>query len=429
MTAINRRRFLQLFGAGAATAASSLAYGHAMHDSGNKAQRVVVIGGGFGGSTCARYLRHFDPDLEVTLINPSDTYTTCPFSNLVLGGERDLASITHDLSQLEHHHGVRLVQRWVESIDADGHRVVLDDGSAIGYDRLVVSPGIDLRWDAVEGYDQAAQEAMPHAWRPGEQTLLLRRQLEAMSDGGVVVIAPPANPFRCPPGPYERASLIAHYLKHHKPRSKILILDAKDAFAKQGLFQTGWETLYPGMIEWVPGIEGGTVERVDAATGEVFTPSGRYRGDVVNLIPPQHAGAIARNTGLTDDSGWCPVNQQTFESLQIPHIHVIGDASIAGAMPKAGFAANSQAKVCAAAVVAALHGFDPTEPSWSSTCYSLVGPEYGISVSAVYRLDNGSIVASEGAGVSPGEADDHFRQLEAVYARGWYDNITAEMYG
>lgn len=428
MSSCSRRRFLQLVGVGGAAAASSIAFGHAVHPPGGKARRVVVIGGGFGGSTCARYLRHFDADLKVTLIHPSDTYTTCPFSNLVLGGERDLASITHSLSHLEHR-GVRLVHRWVESIDPDGHRVVLDDGSTVGYDRLVVSPGIDLRWDAVEGYDQAAQEAMPHAWRPGEQTLLLRRQLEAMPDGGVVVIAPPANPYRCPPGPYERASLIAHYLKYYKPRSKILILDAKDAFAKQGLFQAGWEALYPGMIEWVSGIEGGTVERVNPATGEVFAESGRYKGDVVNLIPPQQAGVIARNAGLADGSGWCPVNQQTFESRQVPHIHVIGDASIAGAMPKAGFAANSQAKVCAAAVVASLRGFDPAQPSWSSTCYSLVGPEYGISVSAVYRLDEGAIVASEGAGVSAAQVDDGVRQLEAVYARGWYDNITADMFG
>jgi sulfide dehydrogenase [flavocytochrome c] flavoprotein subunit len=299
------------------------------------------------------------------------------------------------------------------------------------YDRLVVSPGIDLRWDAIEGYNKAASTTMPHAWKAGEQTTILRKQLEAMSDGGVVIIAAPPNPFRCPPGPYERASLIAHYLKHNKPRSKILIFDAKPKFSKQPLFEQGWRALYPGMIEWISEPEGGAIDGVDVKAMAIKpTFAEPQQGDVVNVIPPQKAGAIAEVAGLTDDSGWCPIDQRTFESRVQKHIHVIGDAAIANPMPKSGFAASSQGKVCATAIVAGLSGQDMPEPSYVNTCYSLVGPDYGISVAAVYRLGDDGIAGVEGAGgVSPKDADSDFRLAESRYAVGWYQSITADIWG
>ena len=251
-----------------------------------------------------------------------------------------------------------------------------------------------------------------------------------MKDGGTVIIAAPANPFRCPPGPYERASLVANYLKKHKPKSKVIILDRKDKFSKQPLFVGGWEALYPGMIEWVSKSAGGTVTRVDTKAMEVENNNGfTYQGDVINIIPPHRAGTIAQRTGLADKSGWCPVNQTTFESKMHKDIHVIGDSAIAGKMPKSGYAAGSEGKVCASAVVAELGGLNMPEPSYVNTCYSLVGPNYGISVAAVYRLTAKGITPVKGAGGgSPKKVDDTFRNMEAVYAQGWYDSTVADMF-
>ena len=425
-TALTRRHFLL-----AGSAAGALASLPPIVRAGGSAGRVIVIGGGFGGATCARYLRRLDPALSITLVERDPQFITCPFSNLVVAGRADLAAITHSYAGLRAA-GVEVIHANVKSIDAEAHRIALEDGSKLPYDRLVVSPGVSLRYDATPGYDEAAAHLMPHAWKAGTQTLLLRDQLQAMADGGVVVIAPPANPFRCPPGPYERASLIAGYLKRHKPRSKILILDAKDKFSKQGLFQDGWDTLYPGMIEWVAGSTGGLVERVDAATRTLVTESGftEHTAAVVNFITRQHAGAIAHRADLVDDSGWCPVAAHNFASTRVPDVHVIGDAANAGAMPKSGFAANSQAKVCAAAIVSELSGRTPVEPSFVNTCYSLVAEDYGISVAAVYRAMDGKIAAIKGAGgVSPKTDDAAFRASEAAYARGWYASMASDIWG
>lgn len=424
---IKRRQLLEV-GGGAALLAG---LGLSLSARGAEGARVVVIGGGFGGATCARYLKRLDPALNVTLIERDSEYRTCPFSNLVLGGLKSMEDITHGYDGLRLA-GIEVIHDEASDIDPTARTVSLAGGDTLSYDRLVVSPGIDLRFDAVEGYDEAAAEQMPHSWKAGPQTELLRGQLEAMDDGGVVIIAPPGNPYRCPPGPYERASLIAHYLTRHKPKSKILILDAKDSFSKQGLFMAGWEQLYPGMIEWVRGSDGGIVDAVDAASKTLVTEAGftEHRGDVVNFIPPQQAAAIAVRADLADDTGWCPIDQFSFESTRHAGVHVLGDASIAGAMPKSGFSANSQAKVCAAAIVAALHEQTLPPPSYANTCYSMIGPEYGISVSAVYRLDNGSIASVEGAGgVSPAEADANFRAKEATYAQGWYDSAMADVFG
>ena len=306
----------------------------------------------------------------------------------------------------------------------------LADGTTLTYDRLVLSPGIDLRFDALQGYDEAASQKMPHAWKAGEQTLLLRRQLEAMEDGGVVAISVPANPFRCPPGPYERASLIAHYLKAKKPRSKLLILDGKDAFSKQRLFQNAWKELYPGLIEWVGLSQGGAVTSVDPATNTLVTDFAKYHAQVANVIPPQRAGRIAEIAGVTEKSGWCPIDPASCESRQVPNIHVIGDACIAGNMPKSAFSANAQAKVCAEAIVALLGGGTPQAPKLINTCYSLVAPDYGISIAGVYEAKNGLWTDIPGAGgTSPLDAPLDVRRQEAIYAQGWFETITGEVFG
>jgi sulfide dehydrogenase [flavocytochrome c] flavoprotein chain len=391
--------------------------------------RVVVVGGGFGGATCAKYLRRADPNLEVTLVEPHRQFVTCPFSNAVLVGLRDLASVTHTYDGLRQRYGVRLMHATVTALDPAGHQVTLDDGSTLMYDRLVLSPGVEMQWGALEGYDAAASEQFPHAWHAGAQTLLLRRQLEAMEDGGLVVITAPDNPYRCPPGPYERASLIAHYLKTHKPRSKLLLLDAKDTFTKQALFRGAWARLYPGLLEWVSGSQGGRVVRIDVPAGTVHTDFDEYKPAVANIIPPQRAAAIARAAGLDDSKGWCSVHPRTFESTVHAGVHLLGDAIIAAPMPKSAFSANNQAKVCAAAIVALLRGAAVAEPVLMNTCYSLVAPDYGISITGVYRVAEDKIAAVEGSeGISPVDAPNEVRHREAEYAQSWYANITADVF-
>src|SRR6478609_1477498 len=328
--------------------------------------RVVVVGGGFGGATCARFIRRIDPRIAVTLVEASPTFTACPFSNLVIVGLRDLKAQEFGYDKLAADQVTVRISP-ATAIDAQGRNVTLGNGASLPYDRLVLSPGIDIRWDALPGYTEAAAERMPHAWKAGEQTLLLRRQLEAMEDGGTVVISAPANPFRCPPGPYERASLIAYYLKTKKPKSKLIVLDAKDAFSKQRLFQNAWKELYPN-LEWVSLSAGGKVTAVEPATKTFVTDFGRHQAAVANVIPPQRAGRIAEPGGAADRTGWCPVDPTIFESKLQPNIHVIGDASIAGAMPKSAFTANAQAKVCAAAIAALLKGATPAEPKLINTC-------------------------------------------------------------
>jgi sulfide dehydrogenase [flavocytochrome c] flavoprotein subunit len=428
MNRISRRQFGRMVGAtGAVAALGTIGAPTPLRAAG---ARVVVVGGGFGGATAAKYLRLIDPSLEVTLVEANTTFHTCPFSNLVLGGVKQMEDIAHGYDALRSVHGVKVVHEQATALDPAAKTVALQGGDKLAFDRAVVSPGIDFRFDAVDGYSEQASETLPHAWKAGPQTALLRRQLVDMPDGGVVLICPPGNPFRCPPGPYERASMIAHYLKTNKPKSKVIILDAKEKFSKQPLFMNGWTELYGDMIEWRAVSAGGKISRVDAANRQVETEFGMEKGDVINFIPPQMAGRIARDAGLADAKGWCPVNQKTFESTLHAGIHVIGDSSIAGKMPKSGFSANSQGKVAAAAIVAALQGNEMVDPSYANTCYSLVAPGYGISVAAVYRYTDQGIVGVKGAGgVSPKEADAVFRQKEATYAQGWYDSITADMFG
>ncbi|WP_250152535.1 NAD(P)/FAD-dependent oxidoreductase [Ancylobacter radicis] len=393
------------------------------------APKVVVIGGGFAGASFARAIKREDPQIAVALIEPNAHYTACPLSNAVIAGLRDMEAQHFGYAGIEAD-GIVHVQQKAIGIDPEQRRVVLTDEVRLSYDRLIVAPGIDMRLDAIPGYDANAAERMPHAWKAGEQTLLLRRQLEAMEDGGLVVISAPANPFRCPPGPYERASLIAHYLKANKPRSKILILDAKEAFSKQRLFEAGWAALYPGMIEWVSLSFGGAVTEVDVATRTLRTEFGDHRAAVANVIPPQRAGAIAALAGVADRTGWCPIDPVTFESRLVPNIHVLGDAVIGGAMPKSAFSANAQAKAGADAVIALLRGRDPSAPKLINTCYSLLAPDYGISIAGVYSPKDGLLAEVEGAGgTSPLDASLAERAEEAAYGEAWFDTITAEAFG
>lgn len=418
----NRRRLLQAGAAAAAIVAMPSIVRSA------NAARVVVIGGGFGGATAAKYLRQGDPSLNVTLVQRDARFVTCPFSNLVIGGLRDINDIAHGYDALRNKHGVDVVIDEAVAVDPGKRTVKLLGGRTLEYDRLILSPGIDLRYDALEGYDEAAARVMPHAWQAGPQTALLRRQIEAMPDGGLVLICPPANPFRCPPGPYERASMIAHYLKANKPKSKIMILDAKGNFSKQGLFTQGWQALYPGMIEWLPAEGGGKVLRVDAGALGVETDFGLQKGNVVNVIPPQRAGRIAQLAGCTDDSGWCPIDTNTFESKLQPGIHVIGDASVASPMPKSATSANSQAKAAAAAIVSQLNGDPVTAATFANTCYSLVAPDHAISVTTVYANTAEGLEATSN-GLSPMDATEAERQLEASYTEGWYRGITLDAFG
>ncbi len=418
---LSRRDVARGIGASAAAAAlpcPSFAQG---------AARVIVIGGGFGGASCARTLRRLDAKLQVTLVEPNQVFTACPFSNEVIAGLRELSvqQFTYDRIAAA---GITVVSQAATKIDAQARTVTLADGNSLPYDRLVLSPGIDLRFDALPGYDEAASIKMPHAWKAGEQTILLRKQIEAMADGGTVVLAVPAAPLRCPPAPYERASLIAHYLKGKKPRSKILILDAKDGFSQQKLFEAAWKELYPGMIERIALSQGGRVTSVDAATNTIVTDFGNYTADVASVIPPQKAGRIAAIAGAADNTGWCPIDPVSFASKLVPNIHVIGDACIAGQLPKSASAAQAQGKACAAAVVNLIAGKPPEAPRLTGACYNTVAPGYAFSLSGIYQPRDGQFAEVEGA-TSPVNAPREERQREAERAENWFKTITVDTFG
>ncbi|MBK1707061.1 NAD(P)/FAD-dependent oxidoreductase [Halochromatium glycolicum] len=427
---LSRRRFLGAVGRTAAgTAAASLLGAPALLRADTPKARVVVVGGGYGGAIAAKYLKLAEPDLRVTLIERNPVYVSCPLSNEVLSGERDIDSLTFDYRGLSRR-GIAVMGDEIVEIDPEQRFVRGAGGARYNYDKLILSPGVAFDFAAIDGMSAAlADSTIPHAWKAGPQTLLLRRQLEAMPDGGVCAIVAPPNPFRCPPGPYERAAQIALYFSHHKPKSKVMIYDAKDAFSKQGLFQAGWKEHYGDMVEWVPAAGGGSIEAIDPDTMTLTGLVEDFRADVINLIPHQRAAQLAVDNGLTDASGWCPVDQQTFASTLQPDIHVIGDAAIAGAMPKSGYSANSQGKVCAMAVAAAINGESPPAPSYVNTCYSILAPGHGISVAGVYELKDGEIVSVPGAGgLSSPDADARTRAVEVQFALDWYRNITADMF-
>jgi sulfide dehydrogenase [flavocytochrome c] flavoprotein chain len=413
-----RRRFMGLMGAGGLSMTL-----HCRARSATAA-RVIVVGGGFAGSTCARYLRQGAPGIEVVLVDPDNHYVTCPMSNAVLTGLRSLKSITVTRDGLGRN-GVRYIRERVTEIDAQRLRVRLSGGSHLAYDRLVVAPGIRFLWGSPQGYDEAASQRMPHAWVAGAQTELLAAQLRNMRNGGVVAISVPAGPMRCPPGPFERASLIAAWLKQHKPRSKVLIFDANNHFPKQDVFQDFWQRLYPGMVQWIPVVENGEVQRVDPARMAFQTAGGEHTADVINIIPRQAPGSIAMEAGLASARGWCPVNPRTFESTLVPGIHVIGDACIADPMPKAGSAAHAQGKACARAVLEALAGRRAADASFESVCYSLVAAQEALSIHGSYR----SSAAGFQQWAAAGEISSPSGAQEALNARAWYDGIIADAFG
>ena len=423
MTQMTRRKFGTLL---ASTAAASTLAAPAVLSAAK--MRLVVIGGGPGGATTARYVAKGSKDVAVTLIEPKHHFTTCFFSNLYLGGFRTLDSITHSYGTLAAQYGVNMVHDVAVDVDRAGKKVKLGRGGDIEYDRLVVSPGIEMRYDTIEGYSAEASTMMPHAWQAGTQTATLKKQLEAMDDGGVVVVAPPPNPFRCPPGPYERICMIAHYLKANKPKSKIMVFDAKNKFSKQALFQEAWAAHYDGMIEWLPEEVTGGVKAVKADSMEVVLDDETVKAAVANIIPAQAAGIIAQRAGLTNDGGWCPIDPHSMRSKTDENVFVIGDASVASAMPKSGFSANSQAKVAANAILADLTGSKKFPAKFRNTCWSLVATNDGVKVGADYKGGDAKIEVTSKFISKTGEAAD-LRAQTAEEANGWYAGITKDMFG
>jgi NADPH-dependent 2,4-dienoyl-CoA reductase/sulfur reductase-like enzyme len=391
--------------------------------------RVVVIGGGAGGATCARYLaKQSGAALAVTLVEQQARYTTCFYSNLYLAGWRDFASLVHGYDGLGAA-GVRQIQARAVGVDPVAKSVRLESGERIAYDKLVVAPGIDLRYGSIAGYGEDAAQAMPHAWKAGAQTRLLRSQLEAMPDGGLFVITAPPEPYRCPPGPYERASLIASYFTQTKPRSKILILDAKDSFSKQALFEEAWNTRYKGMLEWVPGALGGTVTAVDPTAMTITTAAGDvHTADVANVVPPQAAGRIAHQAGLVDDGGWCPIVPASVRARNQPDIHVLGDAAIATPMPKSGFAANSQAKVVAMTICSELTGSRSFPTRYRNTCWSSLAADDTVKIGANYEPREDKFESVDSFVSKVGESRE-VRVANRKEADAWYESITADIFG
>lgn len=419
MGALTRRRFLTVSGLGLGALAGGGLAGCAASMKGDFAPksgpRVVVIGGGWGGATAAKYVRLLDPGVEVILIEPGRRFVSCPFSNLVVAGVRTIDSLTMGYDGLRQR-GVRIIHETASAIEPDTKRVRLGEGY-LQYDRLVVSPGVDFQWEQVEGLAQN-QETILHAWKAGPQTVQLAQQLAAMPDGGVFVLSIPLAAYRCPPGPYERTSLVAWYLKANKPRAKLIVLDANpNIISKTALFRAAWQA-YPN-IDYRPASR---VIGVDPGTREVRTEFDRVRYDVLNLIPPQRAGAIAVQADLVGgDKRWCEVNHVTYESVKQPGIHVIGDATIGLPVPKSGNVANAMGKIAAASVVSLINGKQPPTLAPGNTCYSWVSDREAIAVVNAYKIDNGKVVQIEQK-LTPAQSP-----LVAQRAVGWAQSIWADV--
>jgi len=430
----------------AAAAAPSLAFAQTR-------ARIVVVGGGVGGATTAKYLKLFDPSLDVTLIERAPVYLRPYGSSEVLNGHIGMRDLEVRYDTLRDRYGVRVVIDTVTALDATAREVRTASGQRFGYDRLVVSPGIELMYDAYDGYSEAvARSRVPCAWIPGEQTALLARQLQGMRPGGTFVLAAPPNPYRCPPGPYERAALMTEWFQRHNPTAKVIIVDPKDSFVTDETMMLGWNRLYrfnlpedyekkiaakvevlrhasPGMLSWVRGKEGGRTLRIDARRMTIEIEGGVIRADVINVIAPMRAGRLAATMNLADSSGFCPVERRTFASTRVPHVHVIGDASIADAMPKSGFSANTQAKVVARAIVEELAGRPAPEPLWENTCYALAGSDYGLFVADVFKIVDGKIARINGASrYLPLDASPAQIRLCARYQQAWLRTFTQDCF-
>ncbi len=419
---MNRRRFNTLLGAAslATLATPNIALG--------AKPKVVVVGGGAGGATAARYIaKDSNGEIDVTLVEPNKRYYTCFFSNLYLGGFRDFASIGHGYDRLATEHGINVVHDWAVSVDGAAKTVALGSGTSLGYDRLVLSPGIDMKYDSVPGYSIEAQSRVPHGWKSGTQVQIIKAQVEALPEGGTYIMVPPPNPYRCPPGPYERVSMIAHILSQKNPTAKIIVLDPKEKFSKQGLFSEGWEKHYPGMVEWIgPDIHGG-IANVDTEALSVETDFDTFKADAMSVIPGQKAGAIAMQAGVTDGD-WAPIVPASMQTQADEAIYVLGDSSVASAMPKSGFSANSQAKVAANHIRAELTGSRLFDARFANTCWSLIAPDDGVKVGARYQAGAESIESVESFISQTGESDE-LRKATYEESESWYAAMTEDLFG
>ncbi|MCE8547173.1 FAD-dependent oxidoreductase [Ruegeria pomeroyi] len=418
---LNRRTFL---GTGVAAAAAL----QAPVVLGAGKPRVVVVGGGAGGATAARYIaKGAAGAIDVTLVEPTRSYYTCFFSNLYIGGFRELSSIAHSYGKLASEYGINVVHDWAVGIDRDARTVSLAGGGVLPYDRLILSPGIDFVDGAVEGWDVSAQNKMPHAYKAGSQSELLKAQIEAMPEGGTFAMVAPPNPYRCPPGPYERVSMVAHVLKQKNPTAKIIVADPKPKFSKMALFQEGWNTHYSGMVDWIgPDFGGGDVS-VDPEAMTVTIDGEETKVDVCNVIPAMKAGRICEIAGI-NEGNWAPVIGHTMQSRMDENIHVLGDATNQGDMPKSGFSANSQAKVAAMAVRAALTDSKMFPAKFSNTCWSLIATDDGVKVGATYEATDEKIAKVDGFISATGESAE-LRQATYEESIGWYAGITSDMFG
>lgn len=420
---ISRRDFVKLTGA---SLAGAVGLGGCAGSGARASGKVVVIGGGFGGATAAKYIKLWAPEIDVTLIEPNQNFISCPFSNRVLGGNLSLDRLTRSYDRLQRDRGVRLIRDRAIGIDAKARTVRLAGGETLRYDRLVVSPGVDFIYDELPGLQSAAaRQSVLHSWKAGPQTLALRAQLESMRDGGVYALCVPKSPYRCPPGPYERACQVAFYLKRHKPRSKVLVLDAnEDVQSKKGLFMAAWNGPYKGLVDYRPNSE---LVDVDVRTMTAKLQFEDVKADVLNVVPPNRAGDIARDAGLiTANQRWCGVDWRTMESIAVPGVHVLGDATLsAPTMPKSGHMANQHGKLAADAVIAYLAGRDINqEPIISNTCYSWVSDTEVVHVASVHAYDTAqkTLLPVKGAGgLSPAAS-----VTEGQFAMGWVASIMSD---
>ena len=419
---LNRRTFI-----GTATVAAATLAAPTVFAASHGKPRVVVVGGGAGGATAARYIaKDSKGAIDVTLIEPSRQYYTCFFSNLYIGGFKSMDDLGHSYGTLAAG-GINVVHDWAVGVDRDAKTVTLAGGGSVPYDKLILSPGIDFVDGAVAGWDLSSQNAMPHAYKGGSQTELLKAQLMAMPAGGTFAMVAPPNPYRCPPGPYERVSMVAHYLKANNPTAKIIVADPKPKFSKQGLFQEGWANHYEGMVDWISKDFGGDKVSVDPAAMTVTIDGEVTKVDVCNVIPGMKAGRIAELAGVTDGN-WAPVNAKDMSTKADASIYVLGDASQQGDMPKSGFSANSQAKVCANAVRGALTGSKVFPAKFSNTCWSLIDTNDGVKVGATYEATDEKIAKVDGFISQTGESAD-LRKATYEESEGWYAGITADMFG
>jgi len=421
---LDRRDFLKLGAAGMMVGAFPGCATSGGEIVGKKGQRVVIVGAGFGGATAAKYIRMWSGNkIEVVLIERNPTFISCPMSNTVLGGGRTISDLTHGYDTLKSKYGIEMVRGEVTAVDPQKQTVTLADGY-LSYDRLIIAPGVDFMFDKIEGLNASvANESVLHAWKAGPQTTMLRKQLESMKDGGVFAISIPKAPYRCPPGPYERACQVAFYLKNNKPKSKVLILDANpDIVSKKGLFMAAWKELYPGMVEHRPNAE---VRQVNVANKTLKTEFDDVKADVLNVIPPMKAGAVANMAGVVNvDNRWCGVDFLSYESKAQKNIHVIGD-SVSAAMPKSGYTATSEAKICAAAIIELLQGGQPDpEPVIANTCYSMVSNKEAVHVAHVYRynVEKKIMLPADGGGVSAARSE-----VEGTLANYWLKNIMGDV--